>query len=243
MRSRGWFPPETKDTIEGGSAYGENERGAACSGSEAGSPGERRAASEKPPGRPGPWGSADAQSHRRLRGAPGSTGACPCCPIRAPRPTSPRRGAGGWAPRGSLVSGSARGPSSSPAARRSHAGVPAAIARSICCGTSSNMPRMILRPVWALIRSPSLRDGHLEEARLAAADGPGSVRELWRVIQTHLPRIRIEDLLVEVDWWCGFTRHLPPPGWHPLPRRGRGGLGAHQRAARSSSGPGASCHS
>lgn len=56
----------------------------------------------------------------------------------------------------------------------------------------------------------TLRDGHLEYARLDAADEPGSVRELRRVIQTHLPRIRIEELLIEVDSWCGFTRHLAP---------------------------------
>ena len=54
----------------------------------------------------------------------------------------------------------------------------------------------------------SLRDGHLEYARLDTADEPASVPELRRVIETHLPRIRIEDLLVEVDSWCGFTRQL-----------------------------------
>jgi len=35
---------------------------------------------------------------------------------------------------------------------------------------------------------------------------------LRRVIETHLPRIRVEDLLVEVDSWCGFTRELVPVG-------------------------------
>ena len=26
-----------------------------------------------------------------------------------------------------------------------------------------------------------------------------------------LPRVKITDLLIEVDCWCDFTRHLPPP--------------------------------
>ena len=58
----------------------------------------------------------------------------------------------------------------------------------------------------------SLRDGHLEFTRYEADEEPGGVRELRRVIETHLPRIRIEDLLVEVDSWCGFTRELAPLG-------------------------------
>jgi hypothetical protein len=43
-----------------------------------------------------------------------------------------------------------------------------------------------------------------------------------RGIETHLPRIRIEDLLVEVDRWCGcgFTRELVPLlGYHPRTER------------------------
>lgn len=40
------------------------------------------------------------------------------------------------------------------------------------------------------------------------------------MIETHLPRIRIEDLLVEVDRWCGFTRELVPlPGYQPRTER------------------------
>jgi hypothetical protein len=48
--------------------------------------------------------------------------------------------------------------------------------------------------------------------RRDAIEVPRVVRELRRVIETHLPRIRIEDLLVEVDSWCGFTRALVPVG-------------------------------
>jgi TnpA family transposase len=61
----------------------------------------------------------------------------------------------------------------------------------------------------------SLREGRLEYARQDAEEEPASVRELRRAIEPHLPRIRIEDLLIEVDAWCGFTRELVPLGGHP----------------------------
>ncbi len=60
----------------------------------------------------------------------------------------------------------------------------------------------------------AIRDGQLELQRRDALEVPERVREVKRVIETHLPRIRIEDLLVEVDRWCGFTRELVPlPGY------------------------------
>ncbi|HTP51679.1 MAG TPA: Tn3 family transposase [Anaeromyxobacteraceae bacterium] len=57
----------------------------------------------------------------------------------------------------------------------------------------------------------SLLDGRLEYSRDDAHAEPDDVGELRRVIETHLPRVRIEDLLMEVDSWCGFTRELVPP--------------------------------
>ena len=30
------------------------------------------------------------------------------------------------------------------------------------------------------------------------------------MIETHLPRIRIEELLMTVDRWCGFTQEFTP---------------------------------
>ncbi len=45
-----------------------------------------------------------------------------------------------------------------------------------------------------------------------ALEIPKSVRNLRRLIETRLPRIRLEDLLVDVDSWCGFTRELGAPG-------------------------------
>jgi len=58
----------------------------------------------------------------------------------------------------------------------------------------------------------ALERGALALSRRDALEVPASVREVRRVLETHLPRIRIEDLLVEVDGWCGFTRELAPVG-------------------------------
>ena len=43
---------------------------------------------------------------------------------------------------------------------------------------------------------------------------PPNVKNLKRVLATRLPRVRIEDLLAEVDSWCGFTREFQPLGGH-----------------------------
>jgi TnpA family transposase len=58
----------------------------------------------------------------------------------------------------------------------------------------------------------SLVDGHLVYSRDEGDKEPSTVTELRRVIETRIPRIRIEDLLVEVDRWCGFSRELAPLG-------------------------------
>lgn len=57
-----------------------------------------------------------------------------------------------------------------------------------------------------------LEGGAVALSRRDAIEMPTAVRELRRVIETHLPRIRIEDLLMDVDSWCGFTRELLPAG-------------------------------
>ncbi|MBA2764510.1 MAG: Tn3 family transposase [Thermoleophilaceae bacterium] len=61
-------------------------------------------------------------------------------------------------------------------------------------------------------RFATLRDGRLEYSVRDGINEPERVGQLRRVIEAHLPRIRIEDLLLEVDSWCGFTRELLPLG-------------------------------
>lgn len=56
----------------------------------------------------------------------------------------------------------------------------------------------------------AIDDNKLKLSRRKALDVPESVRTLRRVVETHMPRVRIEDLLVDVDRWCGFTRELMP---------------------------------
>jgi TnpA family transposase len=51
-----------------------------------------------------------------------------------------------------------------------------------------------------------LQNNRLWLKRDDALEIPPRVKELRRVIETHLPRIRIEELLMTVDRWCGFTR-------------------------------------
>jgi len=61
-------------------------------------------------------------------------------------------------------------------------------------------------------RFARIEAGELALSRRDALEVPAQVRQLRRVIDSHLPRIRIEDLLVEVDGRCGFTRELVPVG-------------------------------
>lgn len=60
-------------------------------------------------------------------------------------------------------------------------------------------------------RFASVSNGALVLAKRDALEMPEHVRDMRRAIEAHLPRIRIEDLLIEVDRRCGFTRELVPP--------------------------------
>ena len=60
----------------------------------------------------------------------------------------------------------------------------------------------------------TLRDGELHLKRPDAMEVPERVHRLHQTIETRLPRIRIEDLLRDVDKRCGFTRAFRPlPGY------------------------------
>jgi TnpA family transposase len=73
-----------------------------------------------------------------------------------------------------------------------------------------------------LARNPfaTIVDGRLHLKRRDALEVSAQVRALRRVMDTHLPRVRIEDLLREVDTWCHFTWALRPlVGTPPLAAR------------------------
>jgi hypothetical protein len=58
--------------------------------------------------------------------------------------------------------------------------------------------------------SASIKDGHLKLKRRDALEISPGVARLRRVIETSLPRVRIEDLLRDVDRRCGFSRTFNP---------------------------------
>ena len=75
-----------------------------------------------------------------------------------------------------------------------------------------------------LDRNPfaALRDGRLHLKRPDALEIPERVQELRRVLETHLPRVRIEDLLQDVDAWCGFLQAFRPLGGYQAREGDRG---------------------
>jgi TnpA family transposase len=65
----------------------------------------------------------------------------------------------------------------------------------------------------------SIHNEQLKLKRRDALEVPARVKELRRLIDSGLPRVRIEDLLRDVDAWCGFTREFRPLGGYE-PRSG-----------------------
>lgn len=63
----------------------------------------------------------------------------------------------------------------------------------------------------------TIEDGQLKLKRRDALEVTEQVQALRRVIETHLPKVRIEDLLWEIDRECHFTKALRPLGGY-LPR-------------------------
>ena len=61
-------------------------------------------------------------------------------------------------------------------------------------------------------RFAAVRDGRLKLKRRDALPIPRAVHQLRATIGASLPRVRIEDLLQDVDEWCGFTRAFQPLG-------------------------------
>jgi len=61
-------------------------------------------------------------------------------------------------------------------------------------------------------RFAAVRDGRLKLKRRDALPIPRAVHQLRATIGASLSRVRIEDLLQDVDEWCGFTRAFQPLG-------------------------------
>jgi TnpA family transposase len=68
-------------------------------------------------------------------------------------------------------------------------------------------------------RFASVKDGRLKLKKRDAMAIPRALRELRATISTSLPRVRIEDLLQDVDEWCRFTNAFQPLGGYQ-PRGG-----------------------
>ena len=68
-------------------------------------------------------------------------------------------------------------------------------------------------------RFAAVRNGRLKLKRRDALLIPPVLRELRATIAASLPRMRIEDLLQDVDEWCGFTAAFQPLGGYQ-PRGG-----------------------
>ncbi|MEE8292726.1 MAG: Tn3 family transposase, partial [Candidatus Tectomicrobia bacterium] len=52
----------------------------------------------------------------------------------------------------------------------------------------------------------TIRGGRLHLKKRNALEVPPRIKQLRRTIEGALPRVRIEDLLTEVDMWCDFTQ-------------------------------------
>ena len=57
----------------------------------------------------------------------------------------------------------------------------------------------------------ALENGKLKLKREDALPIPEKTKKLRKVIESAMPRIRIEDLLAKVDVWTEFSKHLKPP--------------------------------
>ena len=61
-------------------------------------------------------------------------------------------------------------------------------------------------------RFAAVKEGRLKLKQRDAMAVPRALRDLRATIGASLPRVRIEDLLQDVDEWCGFTRAFQPLG-------------------------------
>jgi TnpA family transposase len=68
-------------------------------------------------------------------------------------------------------------------------------------------------------RFAAVHNGRLKLKRTDALPIPRALHQLREAFQASYPRVRIEDLLQDVDEWCGFTRAFQPlTGYQPRTR-------------------------
>jgi hypothetical protein len=79
-----------------------------------------------------------------------------------------------------------------------------------------------LNKVTQLIRNKQLADATIENQQIKISESKKTVPEEAEVLLQHvydlLPRIKLTDLLVEVDGWTHFTRHFTHLHTHSEPR-------------------------
>lgn len=68
-------------------------------------------------------------------------------------------------------------------------------------------------------RFATVQNGRIKLKQPDAMPVPRELRRLRDTIRASMPRVRIEDLLQDVDEWCGFTRAFQPLGGY-VPRGG-----------------------
>lgn len=60
-----------------------------------------------------------------------------------------------------------------------------------------------------------VEDGELVISPLDAEELPDDVRQLQALVAERLPKVELADLLIEVDGWCGFSKHFTHAGNSP----------------------------
>lgn len=60
-----------------------------------------------------------------------------------------------------------------------------------------------------------IEDGELVIPPLAAENLPEDCQRLQALVAERLPKVELAELLIEVDRWCGFTKHLTHAGGAP----------------------------
>ena len=81
-------------------------------------------------------------------------------------------------------------------------------------GSSANSTRWPTGLASGLARNAfaTIRKGRLHLKRRDALELPPRLKQLRQTIEGALPLVRIEDLLMQVDRWCGFTQAFRRPG-------------------------------